>query len=35
MGGAGGVDFRVHDADGVADRLVDGISASASLLAFA
>jgi ubiquinone biosynthesis protein len=30
-----GVDFRVHDADGVADRLVDGLIASASLLASA
>jgi ubiquinone biosynthesis protein len=30
-----GVDFRVHDADGAADRLVDGLIASASLLASA
>ncbi len=28
-----GVDFRVHDADGAADRLVDGLLASASVLA--
>lgn len=30
-----GVDFRVHDADGVADRLVDGLIASSWLLASA
>jgi ubiquinone biosynthesis protein len=30
-----GVDFRIHDADGAADRLVDGLIASASLLASA
>ena len=30
-----GVDFRVHDADGVADRLVDGLIASVSLIACA
>ena len=28
-----GVDFRVHDTDGAADRLVDGLLASASVLA--
>ena len=28
-----GVDLRVHDADGAADRLVDGLLASASVLA--
>ena len=30
-----GVDFRVHDADGVTDQLVDALIASASLLAAA
>ncbi len=30
-----GVEFRIHDADGVTDRLVDGILAAASILASA
>lgn len=30
-----GVDFRIHDADGAVDRVVDGLIASASLLASA
>jgi ubiquinone biosynthesis protein len=30
-----GVDFRVHDPDGVTDRLVDGLLGAASLLAAA
>jgi hypothetical protein len=30
-----GVEFRIHDADGVVDRLVDGILAAASILASA
>ena len=35
QGGTIGVEFRVHDADGVTDRLVDGILAAASILASA
>jgi hypothetical protein len=34
-GGRIGVEFRIHDADSVTDRLVDGILAAASLLASA
>ena len=30
-----GVEFRIHDADGVTDRLVDGVIAAASILASA
>jgi ubiquinone biosynthesis protein len=30
-----GVEFRIHDADGVTDRLIDGILAAASILASA
>ena len=33
--GTVGVEFRVHDADGVTDRLVDGVLAAASILASA
>ena len=35
QGGTIGVEFRIHDADGVTDRLVDGILAAASILASA
>ena len=35
QGGTIGVEFKVRDADGVTDRLVDGILAAASILASA
>jgi hypothetical protein len=33
--GSIGVVFRIHDTDGVTDRLIDGVLASASILASA
>jgi ubiquinone biosynthesis protein len=35
QGGTIGVEFRIHDADGVTDRLIDGILAAASISASA
>jgi hypothetical protein len=32
LNGSIGVVFRIHDTDGVTDRLVDGVLASASIL---